>query len=801
MRFDGKLNMILISARELAERAMQTGDLGASAAIQGTEADAALRLTLAPKHGGELQADVPICADITCGEISYRILCRAEAVSHGEPPVVTEFKVVSRAAFEHATSRLSRAHIMICAACLALSEGHASVLTRYVIATAEGDKLKNADRLFTADELELALRAFISRLADRARSEVEASLHIHPRLSGLRFPHPSLREGQRELISSVASSVSAGKRLFAQAPTGIGKTVSVLYGAARAMGRGNIRRIFYLTAKASTGREAFAAAGRLAEAGASLRTILLTAKEQICPRKAGGEFICDPARCPLAKGYYDRRDAALEALLSSYIGYPAGTVSRFAAKYAVCPYELSLDLSEYCDVIICDYNYAFDPAVKLRRYFDDNATCGGNNVFLIDEAHNLPERAREIFSATLTRADVRALAEATGHAPDGALGSALSLLDAALCRAGSLCDEDLSDRGGVLCGFYFNRDPLPEVDAAVAHALDRAELFYYSHRSDIPLASAASVFRSKCKKWLDASENYDGRYRTYIEKLGDEISLKLFCLDPAARLRDALAKARSTVFFSATLTPSDYFADILGGGRESRSISLPSPFPRENLCITALTSVSTRFEDRERSIKRIAAAIAVTVAARKGNYIVYFPSYKYMQSVADAFCARYPGVSVSLQRRGMTRSEREAFLSFFKEDIGSLRVGFCVLGGSFSEGVDLPGSRLIGTLIVGVGLPGLSAERNIIRDYFENSAECGYDYAYTYPGMNSVLQAAGRVIRRPGDRGTVVLIDDRYAEEKYRRLFPPHWAGMRYASDIQELRDILNEFWSEASSL
>ena len=251
------------------------------------------------------------------------------------------------------------------------------------------------------------------------------------------------------------------------------------------------------------------------------------------------------------------------------------------------------------------------------------------------------------------------------------------------------------------------------------------------------------------------------------------------------------------MFFSATLTPADYFSDILGGGKDSRSVSLPSPFPRENLGLYALTSVSTRFEDRDKSYKKIVGAIAATVAARRGNYIVYFPSYKYMQSVSDIFTARYPNVPVSIQRSGMTRQEREEFLSFFEDDVGRLRVGFCVLGGSFSEGVDLPGGRLIGTLIVGVGLPGLSAERNIIRDYFENRAECGYDYSYTYPGMNSVLQAAGRVIRRPEDRGVVVLIDDRYADEKYRMLYPPHWEGMRFAADIPALQAELAGFWAK----
>lgn len=798
MRFDCELNMVLISARELAERAAQGGNLGGASDSPTSEEGRGLHKLLAESQGERFRAECPLSADIESGSLVYRISGRADGVIEGEIPILLEFKTVTHSAFERASSRLGRAQVTIYAALYALSHDSKKVTARLVIATPDGEKVKNSDRTYTVDELRIALHGLLTSVAPLAYNEADSLCKVHPELSKLKFPHPSLREGQRELISSVASAVKGGKRLFAQAPTGIGKTVSVLYGAARAMGQADIRRIFYLTAKASTRREAYAAAGRLAGAGAGLRTVALTAKEQICPRKMGSDFICDPDHCPLAKGYYDRRAAALESLISNYKGYPAGAISQVAAKHSVCPYELSLDLSEYCDIIICDYNYAFDPAVKLRRYFAEGAYCGGKNVFLIDEAHNLPERARDIFSATLTRQDVARLREAVQS--DHLLTSALDALDGAICRAGELCEENMTEQDGVRCGYYFNLNPLPELDDAVARALERAELFYFTHRTDPPLAGAASRFRGICKKWQNAADNFDERYRTYIEKIGDEVSLKLYCLDPSARLDEALSEAHASVFFSATLTPADYFSDILGGGKDSRSVSLPSPFPRENLGLIALTSVSTRFEDRDKSYKKIAGAIAATVAAKRGNYIVYFPSYKYMQSVADIFTARYPNVPVAIQRSGMTRQEREEFLSFFEDDVGRLRVGFCVLGGSFSEGVDLPGSRLIGTLIVGVGLPGLSAERNIIRDYFENRAECGYDYSYTYPGMNSVLQAAGRVIRRPEDRGVVILIDDRYAGEKYRALYPPHWEGMRFAADIPALQAELAEFWAKDMS-
>jgi Rad3-related DNA helicase len=269
----------------------------------------------------------------------------------------------------------------------------------------------------------------------------------------------------------------------------------------------------------------------------------------------------------------------------------------------------------------------------------------------------------------------------------------------------------------------------------------------------------------------------------------------LYCLDPSGQLSEALCRAEASILFSATLTPTDYFADILGGGKGAVSVSFRSPFPSENLCVAVADGVSTRFEDRENSYKRVASCIAATVSAKAGNYMVFFPSYSFMERVHKIFSAKYPQVKTFLQKRSMTYAERDAFLDSFKDDSGRLRIGFCVLGGSFSEGIDLPGRRLIGALVVGVGLPGISDENNIIRDYYEEKSGFGYDYAYTYPGMNSVLQAVGRVIRTESDRGIAVLIDDRYADPKYRTLFPQEWKNVKFAGDAQSLAEIARRFW------
>lgn len=820
MRYDAVRNCIVLGVRELCRAACASGNLSAGSLPGSPEEDDAavgtkLHRVLAEAEGDAFRAEVPLECEIEDGGICYLLRGRADGVlepaSPNGLPTVVEFKTVSSAQLEQPPARAHTLQLRLYAYMLASLRGLPKIRARLTAALPDALDRRDNEKEYKTDDLEFSLRLMLSRVRLRAELERDRAREVLPRCEKLPFPHPSLREGQRELIGAVCSAVKQKKRLFAQAPTGIGKTVSVLYGAVRAMntgipGGGNrknddpgFRRIFYLTAKASTRREAYAAAGRIFSAGAALRTVVLNAKEQTCPASPhdGGAFLCDPDTCPLAKGYYDKRDDALRELLESCHGYPASTVAAVAAKYGICPYELTLDLSEYCDIIICDYNYAFDPGVKLRRYFADGGQAAGSEgcVFLVDEAHNLTERARDMYSAVLTGEDLAAFAPFAEHSPR--MREALGALSAALGEARELCREDMTrDEEGREYGCYFSLSPLPGLDAAVSETREAAEIFFFSHKTDPEAARAAAVFLRILRKWGEAAGAYDEKFRTYIEVNAGRVSVKLFCLDPSGRLGEALSAARAAVFFSATLTPSDYFSDVLGGGKGSLSLSLPSPFPRENLGLYAVTSVSTRYDDRQKSAKKLAAVIAATASGRPGNYIVYFPSYQYMEAVLEPFRAKYPKVEIAVQSRGMTRAERDSFLSFFREDTGKLRIGFCVLGGSFSEGVDLPGSRLIGTVIVGVGLPGLSAERNMIRDYYETHIERGYDYAYTYPGMNAILQAAGRVIRRNDDRGVVVLADDRYAAPQYRALMPPHWEGIRMIDSIADLPGELKRFWN-----
>ncbi|MBP5271271.1 MAG: ATP-dependent DNA helicase [Clostridia bacterium] len=685
----------------------------------------------------------------------------------------------------------------VCAAAAGRALGLKKI-TVMTVKTTRGGHRQDAEPLETVThdvDVERAsekTEGMLLRLAPRAAFERERIKTLLPAIPLMKFPYPSLREGQRELIERVYSSVKRSSRLFVSAPTGIGKTVSVLYGSLRAMADGSFRRIFYLTAKQSTRREAFAAVSKLAPALPGLRAIVLAPKEQTCPYKG---LECDRTRCPLAAEKTERKSRELLAReLAEHRGYPSGHVRQAALDAGVCPYEFSLDLSEYCDIIICDYNSVFDPGARIRRYFVNSDPS--DSVLLVDEAHNLPGRARESFSAVFSSRDLLPLMPFLEESPElcGAVEQTAASLDgcARLCSENSFKEEDGSESGWYYSASLPESAGLREAMSSLDGALYR---FRAAHRNDPEALAAVRATADRAASWRDTAEAYDDRYRTYLALDHGVVSARLFCLDPSGRLDAILSSVRASVFFSATLTPSDYYADLLGGGRGCEKVSLPSPYPPENLFVGIYVSADTRFEAREASVRRVTAAVAATVSAKRGNYMVFFPSYGYMNAVGSAFAEKYPNVKLKIQSRNMTMREKNAFLDFFPDDSDELRIGFCVLGGSFSEGIDLPGERLIGTVIVGVGLPGLSEEGNIIRDYYENRSGDGFDYAYVFPGMNSVLQAAGRVIRSDSDRGAVILVDDRYDTEKYRAMMPEHWHPKRF-SDAKEMRSALIEFWN-----
>lgn len=806
-KYDIERAVVTLSVTELCALALLGGDLDLRPGM--TKRFSAERAAIGAKVHRKLQAEAGVQYDAEVAmtnttvfrEIAFEVSGRADGILRTTPMTVDEIKTVSGKAFDLPPSPTHDAQVKCYAYFLCRERGLTEVSTRLTYYRLDDGKTKYLTVKHTAEALQAFYFDLLSCVEYRARILIERETVLRPSVNSARFPYSSVREGQDIMIRECYRDIRAGKRLFVEAPTGTGKTLSSLYPAVRALGEGHCDKIFYLTAKAATRREAYRAAAQLFESGSHLRTVVLTAREQVCQNElakadpAGISRHCNPWDCPYAKGFYNRCGTAVCDALAAQHGFSRTAILAHAQKHHICPYEFQLELSMFCDIVICDYNYAFDPQVYLRRYFEPEAVAQNRYIFLIDEAHNLADRASAMYSAEL-KSDAPATLWRQLPENETALCGTLEKMNVTMHGFRRLCRETLQkDEAGVERGYYISRNPLESFHAQVVQARAELEAWLRSHRGD-EYETAVYSLAASLKRFEVVAEYYDERFLTFIELEGQTRTLRLICLDPSRILNSCLSRAHAAVLFSATLTPPDYFADILGGGKHAVRISLPSPFDPSHFALVAVPTVSTRFEEREKSYKKLASLIAATVSAKAGNYIVYFPSYSYMEKVLECFSKRYPKVETVVQKRGMSAAARDAFLDAFRDD-KRLRIGFCVLGGSFSEGIDLPGRQLIGTVIVGTGLPGISNERNILRDYYETTRESGYDYAYTYPGMNRVLQAAGRVIRREDDRGVIVLIDDRWNTDRYKMLFPDHWKTLQIAENANQLAEIVADFWKE----
>lgn len=595
-------------------------------------------------------------------------------------------------------------------------------------------------------------------------------------LEALAFPFGEYRPGQRAMAGQVYRTCRDGGALLCQAPTGIGKTMSTLFPALKAMAMGGGDRIFYLTARTTT-RQAAQNALTLLE-GAQVRSITLTAKDKICPRE---KRECTPEACPYANGYYSRiREALWDGL--DGLRYRPEDVLALAEKHRVCPFELSLDISLWCDVIIGDYNYLFDPVAALQRFFES----GGDYLFLLDEAHNLPDRAREMYSAHLLKSQLYEAKKLLGG--KGRLQTAMGRVNNAFVELRHRCEEA---PGRCLflekCPEELSRPLLTLSDRLQSWLNDNRE---HSHHEEL-LALYFEV-----RAFLRVLESYDEHYITQVTAPGKEVRAELLCLDPSQFLAQRFAKGRSAVLFSATLSPPAYYKD-LSGLPDAAAVALPSPFSRENLGLFHAVNLDVRYQDRERTLDTVCQYLATMVEGRRGNYLAFFPSYAYLRRAAERFSELYPDIPLHIQESSMDDEARRAFLERFQPDPAESLLGFGVLGGVFGEGVDLTGDRLIGTAIVTVGLPQVNPVQEQLREYFERTRGDGFDYAYRFPGMNKVLQAAGRVIRTPEDKGVVLLLDRRFGQPGYTRLMPTHWSHCCPVSSPAALSERLSDFWKE----
>jgi DNA excision repair protein ERCC-2 len=604
------------------------------------------------------------------------------------------------------------------------------------------------------------------------------------------FPYAAYRPGQREMAVAVYKAIRDADRLYVQSPTGVGKTIAALFPAVKALGLGMAAKIFYLTAKTSGRLVAEKALDDMRQVGLRFKSVTLTAKEKIC---FCPPVNCDPEVCVFARDYFGKAKRALEEF-DQVDAFTRPVIEEIARRYQLCPFEFSLDLALWMDCIICDYNYAFDPRVYLHRFFDFVSEL---YIFLVDEAHNLPDRAREMYSAELEKKAVLAMQRALKpHL--AALAKKLGEINKLLLEKRKACQAE-------------GKEALVEHESP--EALLKALREFNQKAEDWLILNQPSEFRQELLEFYFASLNYlrtaeyfDTFYVSYFERQGQgDLKAKLFCLDPAPMLAAPLERSRAAVFFSATLLPMDYFMKLLTGAGEHPKRIFQSPFPRENVSLLIHNGIATKYAQRADSYAAIASAIETICRTRVGNYLVFFPSYAYLAAVLELLKERLPEEQLLIQDRGMTEAAREAFLARFAAGNQETLIGFAVMGGIFGEGIDLVGERLIGAIVVGVGVPQVCLERDLIKEYFDlqngsdfaqqGYAQQGYAFAYQYPGFNRVLQATGRVIRTDSDRGIIVLMDERFTHARYRRLFPSHWQGFQTVQSNSEIKEKLERFW------
>jgi DNA excision repair protein ERCC-2 len=784
-------NIIKISVRNLVEYVLRSGDIDtgfatASRALEGAYAHRKIQKS----YAGRYTPEVTLSFIVENPDITLEVRGRADGIIVEDSlTILDEIKTTTGSIdqIDEESNPLFWAQAKVYAFIFAYDNKLTDIDVQLTYYQLEDRETKIFRKHFTFDQLKDFFNDLIQRYLYWARKIRDWTVLRNAAIDQLEFPFQTYRPGQREMAVSVYRSLVQSKCLFAQAPTGIGKTLATLFPSIKAIGEDHVEKIFYLTARNTAAGLAEDTLTRLRNTGLRFKAVTLTAKEKICFKEACD---CRPETCEFAKGHFDRIKDAIEDAFE-YDALTRTTIETFARKHRVCPFEFALDLSLWADAIIGDYNYVFDPKVCLKRFFNDTP---GRYVFLVDEAHNLVDRAREMFSTELTKQaflDLRTRIKP--HQPK--IATALGKINSAWLEIKKECEPSFQERGS-----FVQKEPSKLLMAPIRKFIKIAEAWLAKNEA-ADFSEDLLTLYFQAIDFVRVSETYDSHFATYVEPMGKDLRIKLFCLDPSKLLQEAIQRGKSAIFFSATLTPLDYFKNILGGQDSDNRIKIPSPFPEENFCLLVADTIRTTFKARKQTLDQVVDAIATVVSSRRGNYLAYFPSYEYLRSVSERFHERYPACEVLCQTTGMTDTQRQDFLARFSSENLDTLVGFAVIGGIFGEGIDLVGDRLAGCVVVGVGLPQICLERDIIRDYFQETMNLGFEYAYMYPGMNKVLQAAGRVIRTETDRGVVLLIDQRFSTAAYRNLFPRHWSHAIHVRNSQQISDILKDFWQTSAPI
>lgn len=758
---------IKISVRNLVEFILRSGNLDnrrtSAADREAMQKGSRIHRKIQKQMKASYKAEVPLKWEEEYSDFIIEIEGRADGIIDDEEEcVIDEIKGVYRDLyFLEEPVPVHKAQAMCYAYFYASQKKLSKMEVQMTYCHLETEEIKRFREEFSFSYLKKWFEDLLSEYYKWANFQYQRRIERRQSMESLEFPYP-YRKGQKELVSGVYHTMRTEKQLFIQAPTGIGKTMAAIFPSVRAVGEGYGDKIFYLTAKTITRTVAEEAFHILKEKGLSYKTISITAKEKLCLCE---ETDCNPEKCPYAEGHFDRVNAAVFEILNAKDTYLREDLLEQAEKYRVCPYEMCLDISSWVDAVICDYNYVFDPNVYLRRFFSDGVK--GDYLFLIDEAHNLVERGRKMYSAVLCKEDFLETAKIVKE-HSAKLYKILKKCNRMMLEYKRECDE---------CTVMEN---IAGLSLQLMNLLGEMENFLEKEHEE-KVQKAVLEFSFSVRHFLNMYDIADENYVIYSHYDDEQrFLITLYCVNPKRNLQECLNKGRGAVFFSGTFLPLPYYRSLFSERRDDYAICASSPFLRENLKLLVACDVSSKYTRRGVSeYEKMAEYIYELAAGKQGNYMVFFPSYRMLEDIYEIFRnkteERQFEVSCILQSSNMTEQEREEFLEAFQENSAKTLIGFCVMGGIFSEGIDLTGERLIGAAIVGTGLPQVGCEREILKNYYDEKAQNGFAYAYRYPGMNKVLQAAGRVIRTKEDRGVVLLLDERFLQREYLELFPQEW--------------------------
>lgn len=776
---------VRISVRNLVEFILRSGDLDNSSGTSGDKEamlkGGRLHRKIQRSMKGDYQAEVSLKKESEYDDVVIQVEGRADGIFTEDGAVyIDEIKgTYGNVQAMDMPIPVHRAQAMCYGLIWGEKEGISEIHIQMTYAHLETEETRRFREDFSIEEL----KGWYQKLLDAYHKWIAYSLNWkkerNASMKDLQFPFP-YREGQRDIVSGVYHTVSSGKTLFVQAPTGVGKTMSAIFPSVRAIGEGKGETLFYLTAKTITGTVAQEAFHILREKGLKFKVTAITAKEKLCFQDTPE---CTPEKCPYAKGHFDRVNDAVYDLLQKENNMTREVLLAHAKEYQVCPFEMCLDTATWADNIICDYNYVFDPNVYLKRFFADGIK--GDYIFLVDEAHNLVERGREMYSAALVKEDILAVRKI--------MKPRSSAIEKELGKCNKLMLEYKRE-----CETYQIYESIPNLIFSCMRLAAKIEE-YMQKNPEFPGRDVVLDFYFELRNFLNIYERVDEHYVIYGQH--DEegrFVIKLFCVDPSFNLQECLDKGNATIFFSATLLPVQYYKELLTNKTDNYAVYARTTFSQDKRLLLIGNDVSSKYTRRTpEEYGRIADYIYRTIKKKKGNYMVFFPSYLFLKKVHEAFELRTDEtITCICQESGMREEEREAFLEAFQEEKEESLVAFCVMGGIFGEGIDLKREQLIGAIIVGTGLPQISNEREILKEYYDKKEGMGFDYAYRYPGMNKVLQAAGRVIRTAEDVGIIELLDERFLQNDYQRLFPREWE-QRSVCQLSNLEEKLTAFWEE----